>query len=116
MSQFCVNTVVAKIVGSYVQPTDYSALVEEIGNQRYAALQLEGDQIPHWYAMLYTTPQCVIVQDVLLKVECTRFRVSKVPLSDWNNVFKHWIDEDHPRYVDCHSEYEEGMRSWGADV
>ncbi len=116
MSQFCVNTVVAKIVGSYVQPTDYSALVEEIGNQRYAALQLEKDTVPAWYVMLHTTPQCVIVQDVLLKVACTRFRVSKVQLSDWNKVFKHWIDEDHDSYWICHREYKEGMRSFGADV
>jgi hypothetical protein len=116
MSQFCVNSVVAKIVKDYIQVPDYSALREEIGNHTYASLQLPEDKIPYWFVLLFVTSDCAIVQEVMLHCGCTRFRVKKIQLSDWEAVFKHWIDEEHGSYWACNREYQNGMRSFGASV
>ena len=69
-----------------------------------------------WYAVLYVTTDSVIIQDVLLTGDATRFDVHEVKLADWSNVFVEWIDEEHNRYVDCHESFVEGMREYGADI
>ena len=117
MSQFCINSVVSKIVKDYIQAPDYSALREEIGNHAYAHLQREEDKFcPQWYVILFTTSESAIVQEVLLTCGYTRFRVSKIHLSKWAAVFKNWIDVDHECYFACNNEYEKGMRAFGAEV
>jgi hypothetical protein len=69
-----------------------------------------------WYKILFTTTDCVIVQDVLLNCGDTRFGVYKIQLSEWENVFGEWIDENHDRYQDCDEEFRNGMLSWGANI
>ena len=116
---FCVNTLVAQVLSSYVQTPDYSELREDIEKHAYARLRLKTDACDkdgYWYKILFTTSDCAVVQDVLLTWRDTRFAVHKVPLADWTDVFVEWMDEDHNRYDDCHYEYQRGMRSWGADV
>ena len=116
--QFCVNTVVAKIIKDYVQVPTFEELKEEIQHQEYARMKLSTDRMitGYWYAMLYVTTEHVVVQDVLLKVGDTRFGTHLVKLSDWNTYFIEWIDEGHDRYQDCHYEFRNGMRSWGATI
>jgi len=114
--EFCVNTLVAKVLKDYVQVPTYEELKEEIQNQEYAEMKLSTDTIPDWYAMLYVTTEHVVVQDVLLTAGQTRYETHLVKLSEWNTYFVEWIDENHNRYEDCHYEFRNGMRSYGADV
>jgi hypothetical protein len=112
--EFCVNTVVAKLLKDYVQTPNYEELREKIVKHKYAQLKLSGDKIPFWYALLHLTSDCAIVQDVLLRVGGTRFSTHVVKFADWEDVFVEWIDKDD--YWNCHYEFQNGMRSWGADI
>jgi len=122
--EFCVNTVVSKLLTDFVQQRDFSELRETIESHKYAKLKHHvihnTGMYPNattWYKILFTTTDCVIVQDVLLKCGDTRFGVHKIQLSDeWENVFGEWIDENHDRYQDCDYEFRNGMRSWGANI
>ena len=116
--EFCINTLVAKVLKDYIQSPTYEELKAEIQSQEYARLKLSTDTHPDgfWYAILYVTSDSVVVQDVLLKCEDTRFGVHVVRLDEWEAVFMEWIDEQHSRYEDCHYEFKRGMRAWGARI
>ena len=123
---FCVNTLLAKIVKDYVQCPTFEELRSEIEQHKYANLRYHvvmktrhaetRPDVNQWYAVLYITSDCVVIQDVLLKCEDTRFAVHVVKLEDWNTVFMEWIDAEHDRYVDCRESFVEGMREYGADL
>jgi len=121
--EFCVNALIAKLVTDLVNPPNYDALREQIASHDYVLLKDKqvyrddcSDTFTSWYKILFTASDCVVVQAVLLDVTHTRFAVYKVPLSKWEGAFDEWIDEDHSRYYDCHNSFQEGMRTYGADV
>ena len=121
--EFCVNTVIAKLVTDLVNPPNYDALREQLESHDYVKLFDKqvyrddcSDAFSSWYKILFTTSDCVVVQAVLLEVTHTRFAVYKVPLSKWGDAIDEWINEDHNRYADCHDSYQNGMRMYGADV
>ena len=63
----------------------------------------------------FTTNDCVVVQEVEMKVGNTRFLVHKVEFSEWHTIFVEWIDEDHDRYLDCAQCWDEGWYMYGVD-
>jgi hypothetical protein len=116
----------AKYIKEIVHP-DYCELREEIGKHEFLSMRLglgtynpdTGDEfaLPNWTKVLFILQDCVIVQEVSLTWNVTRFKTHKLMLGEeWQSKFHEWIDADHPRYQDCLDSWEEGMREYGADI
>ena len=118
---FCVNAVVSSLLRDYVVQPDYSEKREEIEAHEFVRLRQEGlnprtgkEFLPTWHKVLFTTSDCVIVQEVELTWSLTRFKVRKIPMEDWNKTFVEWIDADHERFWEVEDCWDKGMRQYGA--
>ena len=120
MPHFCVNAVVATLLKDYVQRPCYDELLDEINTHKYVELRLGCDGFlfnpgeGSWYAITHVTSDAVVIQEVEMTAGMKRFAVHVVQCEDWNDVFIHWIDEDHDRYFDCNWAWETGMHMYGA--
>ena len=118
---FCVNSIIAKTLESYVQVPDYSDLRDEIENHTFVQLkrQLTPDARGIWhlqrYKILFVTSDTVIVEETELTCGCSRFQVRKIDLSEWDQWFDEYIDEGEGFVVQemC---WADGMRMYGAEV
>ena len=115
--------VVAELFNSYVHQPDYSIKREEIESHPFVLLKHDeinpatGQRyLSVWNKVLFTTSDCAVCQEVLITWNVTRFRVRKIELSDWDNMFVEWIDENHDRYLDVYRSWDEGYNMYGANV
>ena len=123
--EFCVNSLVAKIIKDYVMG-DFEKLIEEIkffGPYGRFQCKLVKDinstetdsKFRSVMKVLFVNQDSVILQDVELSGDCTRFGTYKVLLEDWSKVFQEWEDADA-----CDGWLElcwtAGMRMYGANV
>ena len=121
---FCVNTIIAQTIQSYVQVPDYSDLREEIESHTFVQLLRERTQDPrvpragHFqrYKILFVTSDTVICEET--EKTCNgsgRFEVRKIDLSEWDQWFDEYIVEGRSFAVQemC---WADGMRMYGAQV
>ena len=71
---------------------------------------------PTWQKILFTTSDCVVVQEVEMTWNVTRFKVRKIPVEEWDDMFVEWIDADHNRFYDARQCWVDGARMYGAEV
>ena len=127
MSQeFCVNTVVSKLVKDYVQQPDYSAIRDEIDahTEGFCLIRqrLEDPDtqvlrpLGKLAKVLFTNSETVIVQDLELTCGHTRYNVRQIALPDWQKWLKEWVDEGGFYYDVCVDIWQDGMRMYGAEV
>jgi hypothetical protein len=112
--EFCVNAMVAKVLKDYVQQPDYSEKRAEIANHEFASLKVHTANDKWngsvWCKILFTTSDAVIVQEVEMTCNKTRFQVYKIEYPEWDEKFVEWLDDD---WVvrDC---WQKGARMYGA--
>ena len=121
--EFCVNSVVAKLLTDYVTPTNYDALKEEIQQHTYGNFQWKlvkditcqetDPRFSNVKRVIFINEQSVILQDVEMAVYCTRFGTYKVMLKDWEKVFISWADTRTDEWDYC---WMEGARMYEADL
>ena len=122
--EFCVNSVVAKVLKDYVQRPDYSAIRDEIETYVDGFLILKqrlevpvGTLIPtRWSKILFTTADSVIVEHVEMTRNKTRFTVKKINYEDWGNWFVDYISPENDAFPSVNDCWTEGSRMYGADV
>ena len=124
---FCVNTVIAKTLHNYIQAPDYSELMENI-NEIHAEdfVELKSDGIcpatgnpwlPRYHKVLICTSDTIIVQELGLSRNRTRFRVRMIPAKDWDEFFISWLAPGDEDYISLGlSMWNQGFRMYGADV
>ena len=123
MSQeFCVNTVVSKLVKDYVQQPDYSAIRDEIDahTEGFCLIRQRFEEpdgpVGKLAKVLFTNSETVIVQDLELTCGHTRYNVRQIALPDWQKWLKEWVDEGGFYYDVCVDCWQDGMRMYGAEV
>ena len=127
MSQeFCVNTVVSKLVKDYMQQPDYSAIRDEIDahTEGFCLIRQTLEDpvagvcrpLGKLAKVLFTNSETVIVQDLELTCGHTRFNVRQIALPDWQKWLKEWVDEGGFYYDVCVDIWQDGMRMYGAEV
>jgi hypothetical protein len=119
--EYCVNTVIAKIVTDYVAPPNYDALKEEIRQHTYGSFQWKllddptcTDEDPKYsniQRVLFVNEQSVIVQEVEMTFDSTRFNTYKIMLEDWSRVFIAWAEKRTADWDHC---WDQGCRMYGA--
>ena len=118
----CIDNVVSNLLLGYLNPKDWSPLIEEIKKYKYVQLQWKILKNPNTTerelkycntkAILFIHSDHVIVQDVEMSCNCSRFKVHKVLFTDWGSVFVKWLGiEDEPRLDRC---MRDGMYMYGA--
>ena len=124
MSKFDQERLVSNLLLEYVNPPDYSELLYEIESYEFVILRcslgLHPDTgkpfLPSWHKVLFTTSNCVIVQECEMTWNRTRFKVRKIDLDEWSDYFVEWMGTDHDRFSDARGCWEDGARMYGADV
>ena len=121
--EFCVNTVVAKLLKDYVMPLNYDALKTELNQHTYGRFKwklvrditCQEDDPKYWNIkrILFVNEQSVIVQDVEMSVGMTRFETHKIMFRDWNRVFIDWEESRTSAWDNC---WNQGCRMYGAEV
>jgi hypothetical protein len=125
MSGFDINAVVGTLIKEYVAEPDYTELREEIakhaddfvvwdwkpkGEPRKGLLNRE-------YKVIATTKDCVVLQELQMTWNKTRFQVHVVELKLWGEYFVEWLTPEDEKYqflgVSC---WEDGARMYGARV
>ena len=111
--------VVANLLLSYIT-SRWTALINTLNEHKYANLQwkilkdrhtTERDpKFSNIKAILFVGEDHVIVQDVELDYDATRFTVYKIMFQDWESVFVEWGDE---RELDWDRCMEDGYRMYG---
>ena len=119
---FCINSVVSSLLKDFVVQPDYSAKREEIERHDLVVLKRQltpnarGFITTHIYKIMFVTSDTVICQEV--EKTCNglgRFDVRKFELSEWDQWFDSWIDEDHVLHRVMNDCWTEGMRMYGAN-
>ncbi len=121
-----IATCVSKMIKETVFP-EYKELRAEIAKHPFLSMRLNlgtynpetGDEFNAevWSKILFVLPDCVIVQEVLLTWNATRFKTFKINFGEeWDSKFVEFIDEDHDRYSDVLESWDEGMREYGAEI
>jgi hypothetical protein len=119
---FCVNSVLAKVLREYIDPTEFDQLKAEIGQHTYARLkwkllqnpacQNEDPRFSCLYRTLFLNERSVIVQEVELGGDRTRFGTYKIMLPEWSRVFINWGEERRATWDWC---WNEGMNMYRDD-
>ena len=122
--EFCVNSVVAKLLAEYVNPHDWKALIDELNTHTYVRLQwkilkdlntTETDpKFSQVVRILFVNTDSVVVQSVEMNCGSTRFGTYKIQFEDWDKVFLQWQDGE--RRADWESCWRDGCRMYGANV
>ena len=75
-----IDSVVGTLVKDFLQKPDYSPLMEEIATHEedFCNLTFEGETEPKLYKVLFTTDDTIIVQELELTWNRTRFEVRKI--------------------------------------
>ena len=120
------ETIVAKIVTDYVLPPDYTNLMRDINdNHSEDFVKLKSDGIcpatgnpwlPTYYKVLFTTSDTIIVQQIQMSYDLTRFRVRKFHASEWSDYFVSWLSHGDEAYNDYKELWDLGAAFYGADV
>ena len=117
MSSFDIASVVAKYLKEYVQGPDYSKLIAEIREHSYVYSKLQDiDRSPKGVPrrILFINQDSVIVQDIEMRFDSTRFDTYKIMFKDWDTTFIKWADEESKYWQDrC---WVDGCRMYGAQV
>ena len=121
---FCVNTLISSLLTGYVQGPDWSTLREELENHTYVSLQYKILETPSTteidpkfskiMRILFVNTNSVIVQDVEMEFDCTRYTTHKIFFEDWTKCFTGW--EDGRRKSDWDYCWNQGCRMYGANV
>lgn len=100
----CIDNVVSNLLLSYINPKDWSPLIEELKKHKFVRLQWKilknpdtAERDPKFCntkAILFINTDSVIVQNVQMSVGDTRFKVLKIMFEDWNSVFVNWPNTD----------------------
>ena len=116
---FCQETLVAKLLKTYVVQPDHSAKLEEIASHEFVLLHQDGIHPetgkkfrPTWHKILFTTSDCVVVQEVWMSAYITRFKVRKIHVEEWDDVFVEWTNKKEG-LRQC---WNDGARMYGARV
>ena len=121
--EFCVNTVIAKVLQDYNQSPTFEDLKAELRQHTYGRFKWKlvedlscPDEDPKFNnvkRILFVNEASVIIQDVEMIVGSTRFDTHKIMLKDWNRVFIKWAEERSNDWNYC---WNQGARMYGADV
>ena len=116
----------AKLLETYVVQPDHSAKLEEIASHEFVKLQQDairpgGEKwLPTWQKILFTTSDCVVVQEVQMTWNVTRFKVRKIHVEEWDDVFVEWTDKNQETFYDgefwIRECWNDGARMYGARV
>ena len=115
--EFCVNSVVAKVLTQYVQVPDHSAIrdeVEEYVDGYLSMRQRLGIDCSQFSKILFTTSECVIVEHLEMKWQKTRFTIQRINYEDWSKWFMEYLSPEHKRYLDAKYCDNNGARMYGA--
>ena len=109
---------VAKMLETYVQPPDFSALKQDIGQRTYGLFRWKilknlndpetDDRFSSIWRIMFICEQSVIIQQTELSVGESRFLTYRVMLNDWGKVFINW-GPDTDRRDDWDRCWHEGM-------
>lgn len=118
MDKLDISSVVGVLIKDYVTEPDYSELRQEISEHDgdFVTIHWGGKLLPKIYAPQYTTKECVILQEVEMTWNVTRFNVYLVKLEDWERLFVEWISPGHKLYSCMRGAWEDGARMYGAEV
>ena len=96
-------SIVAKIVKVCLQGPDFSALKKELRSHEFVRLYWEvvrglretptDSNRANVKKILFVNERSVIVQDVELSADCTRFETHKILLQDWEKCFESWLTD-----------------------
>ena len=101
--QLDINSILAKVLRGYIDPTKYDQLKAEIRQHTYVQLKWkllndpacenEDPKFSKVFRVLFVNERSVVVQAVEMRAGGTRFGTFKVMLADWSRVFIRWSDE-----------------------
>jgi hypothetical protein len=122
--EFCVNSVLAKVLQDYVQQPDHSTVRDEVETYldgfvvlKQRLEKIDGKPWPtRWSKILFTTTESAIVEHVEMTWNKTRFTVKKINYEDWGDWFVSFISREHDAYQTVSNCWEEGARMYGAGV
>ena len=125
-SEFCVNSLIAKVLKDYVEAPDNSVLREELEEKKSGFVVLRQRLIPNddgtqnnhtrRCKILFANTDSVIIQYVELTVAHTRFVVKNIPYETWPQWFVEFIMPGHDDFFIANDHWESGMRMYGANV
>ena len=110
------EAVVGRICTSYVLPRDYSTLTGLLRQHKYVLLTNKNTPTvrplrtgqENIYRVLFVCVESVIVQEIELTQNLTRFKTERIMFSDWVNRFVEWGDESEGGWNKIY--WEEGFR------
>ena len=122
---FSSEQLVSQILLDYVEIPDYSNLMEDINDNHgldFVTLKSDGicpetgnPWLPQLFKVLFTTSDTIIVQQVLMTFDTTRFRVRKIHAEEWADFFESWLKPGDKRYLPQGKfPWENGCRMYGA--
>ena len=112
---FQIESLVADLLEKYIAPPDYSERLEDIESHGFVVLSGVGDvckvDYDKAYKVMFTTSDgTIVLQEVTMSSQETRFQLYRVHINEWENVFVEWVDSDHDRYGRMCYYWDEGYR------
>ena len=121
--EFCVNSLVAKVLKDYVQVPDHSELREKLEEKMSGFVSLrqrltlneDGTEntCKRWCKILFANADSVIVQDVEMVVNNNhRFAVRNIPYEDWAKWLVEYVMPEHDDFFVVYDCWTQGMEMY----
>ena len=113
---FQIESLVADLLEKYIAPPDYSERLEGIESHGFVILSGDVcDKVDYdkTYKVMFTTSDgTIVLQELTMLEEETRFQLYRVHINEWEDVFVEWVDSDHDRYGRMRYYWDEGYRTY----